>query len=55
VKYETPQGQRNGIDIPPGVRDQIGDPTVTLLVTEGSRKADAAVSAGLCCVSLLGV
>jgi hypothetical protein len=55
VKYETPAGQRNGIDIPPGIREQIGDPAVPLLVTEGSRKADAAVSAGLACVSVAGV
>ena len=55
IKYETPKDQRNGIDIPPGARDQIGDPSVPLLVTEGSRKADAAVSAGLACLSLNGV
>lgn len=54
-KYETPRGQRNGIDIPPGVKDKIGDPTVPLFITEGSRKADSAVSAGLCCISLSGV
>ena len=55
IKYETPKDQRNGIDIPPGIRDQIGDPAVPLWVTEGARKADAAVSAGLACVSLNGV
>jgi hypothetical protein len=55
IKYETPKGQPNGIDIPAGVRDQLGDPSVPLLVTEGARKADAAVSAGLACVSLNGV
>jgi hypothetical protein len=55
VKYETPAGQLGGIDIPPGARAQIGDPSEPLFVTEGSRKADAAVSAGLLCVSLLGV
>jgi hypothetical protein len=52
IKYKTPKDQRNGIDIPPGARDQIGDSSVPLLVTEGSRKADATVSAGLACVSL---
>jgi hypothetical protein len=55
IKYETPKGQRNGIDIPPALKETIGDPTVPLLVTEGSRKADAAVTAGLACVSLSGV
>ncbi|GAA4098793.1 DUF3854 domain-containing protein [Actinomadura miaoliensis] len=55
IKYETPKGQRNGIDVPIGIKDVIGDPSVPLWVTEGSRKADAAVSAGLACVSLSGV
>ena len=55
VKYETPKGQRNGIDIPPAIRGQLGDPSVPLLVTEGSRKADAAATAGVACVSLNGV
>jgi hypothetical protein len=54
-KYETPFQQPGGIDIPPAVKDQIGDPTVPLFITEGSKKADSAVSAGLCCVSVLGV
>ena len=54
-KYETPWQQPGGIDVPPGVRDKLGDPDVPLLVTEGTRKADAAVSAGLCCVSVSGV
>jgi hypothetical protein len=33
----------------------IADPSIPLLITEGVRKADAAVSIGLCCVALLGV
>jgi Domain of unknown function (DUF3854) len=55
VKYETPSGQRNGIDVPPGIGDQLADPSVPLLVTEGTRKADSAVSHGLACVALPGV
>jgi len=55
VKYETPTGQRNGIDVPPGVGPQLGDPAVPLWVTEGVKKADAAALAGLCCVALPGV
>ena len=54
-KYETPFQQPGGIDIPPGIKDKIGDPSVPLLVTEGSKKADSAVSHGLVCVSVLGV
>ena len=55
VKYETPGGTRMTIDVPPRIRDQLADPKVPLWVTEGIRKADAAVSAGLCCIALLGV
>lgn len=55
VKYETPVGQRNGLDVPPGVGPLLGDPTVPLWVTEGVKKADAAAVAGLCCVALPGV
>lgn len=55
VKYETPAGQRNGIDVPPGVGPVLGDPAVPLWVTEGVKKADAAAVAGLACVALPGV
>src|SRR5258708_24630896 len=53
VKYETPGGSRMVMDVPPRVSGQLADPRVPLWVTEGIRKADAAVSAGLCCVALL--
>lgn len=55
VKYETPVGQRNGIDIPPGVGEKVGDPSVPLFITEGTKKADCAAERGLCCVALPGV
>jgi hypothetical protein len=55
VKYETPTGQRNGIDVPPGVGPQLGAPTVPLFITEGVKKADAATARGLACVALTGV
>ena len=55
VKYETPTGQRNGVDVPPGVGPLLDDPAVPLLVTEGVKKADAAACAGLACVALPGV
>jgi len=54
-KYLFPVNSRMVLDIPPAVRDQLGDPTVPLWITEGSRKNDAAVSAGMCCISLAGV
>jgi len=55
VKYETPVGTRMVIDVPPAVRALIGDPSQHLLITEGIRKADAAVSKDFCCIALLGV
>lgn len=55
VKYETSVGRGLVVDVPPPIRDRISDPAVPLWVTEGARKADAAVTAGLCCVALLGV
>jgi hypothetical protein len=55
VKYETPIGQRNGIDVPPGVGPMLGDPSVPLWITEGVKKADCAALHGLCIVALPGV
>lgn len=55
VKYETPVGQRNGIDFPPGVRDKLADLTTPLWITEGVKKADSAVQRGLACIALPGV
>ena len=55
VKYETPSGSRMVLDVPPSCLGSLGDPSVPLYITEGVRKADAAASAGLCCVGLLGV
>lgn len=55
LKYETPARSRLAIDVPPGARSDIGNPQVPLYITEGARKADSAVSRGLCCIALLGV
>jgi hypothetical protein len=55
LRYETPAGSTMVVDVPPSVRDRLGDPAVPLLITEGVRKADAAASRGLCCIALLGV
>lgn len=55
VKYETPVGQRNGLDVPPGVGHLLGDPAVPLWITEGVKKADCGALRGLCVVALPGV
>jgi putative DNA primase/helicase len=55
IKYETPVGQHNKIDVPPGIAEQLADPAVPLWITEGVKKADAGALAGLCIVDILGV
>jgi len=55
VKYETPGKAHVVLDVPPRVRRLLGNPEVPLFLTEGSKKADAAASRGLCCVALQGV
>ena len=55
VKYETPQQQRNGLDVPPGVAPMLADPNVPLWITEGIKKADCGAINGLCIVALSGV
>jgi len=55
AKYETVAGSRMVLDVPPMAREWLGDPKRPLFITEGARKADAAVSKGLCCIGLLGV
>ncbi len=55
IKYETPAGGRLCLDVPREARKNLCDPSVPLYITEGARKADSAVSRGLCCVALQGV
>jgi hypothetical protein len=55
TKYEFPAGARMAIDVHPKIQDMVRDPNIPLLVTEGVKKADSAISRGLCCIALLGV
>lgn len=55
VKYESPAGIPPTLDVPPRCQLPLRSPHSALWITEGARKADAAASAGLCCVSLPGV
>lgn len=55
VKYESPKGGTNLIDIPPSVRPLLADSNAPLWVTEGVKKADCAAAHGLACVALAGV
>lgn len=54
-RYELPFQARMALDVPPAVRPALADPRVPLLVAEGARKADSAVSAGLMAIDLVGV
>ena len=55
IKYEMPSGTRMALDVPPAARPHLENPARPLFITEGIRKADSAVSHGLCCIALLGV
>jgi hypothetical protein len=54
AKYEFPAGSRMVVDVHPLLKDKIRDPKIPLLITEGVKKADAAISRGLCCIALIG-
>lgn len=43
------------LDVHPRVRPMLVDPGVPLLLTEGSKKVDAAVSNGMCALGVIGV
>src|SRR5882724_10858076 len=47
VKYETLAGSRMVLDVPLMARQWLGNPKKPLFITEGARKADAAVSKDL--------
>ena len=55
IKYETRKEQSNVIDAHPRIQPHLDDPGIDLWITEGSKKADSAISAGLCCIALTGV
>ena len=46
---------RMALDVHPATRPRLGDPSRPLVVTEGVRKADAALSQGVDAIALLGV
>jgi len=55
VKYEQRRGKAPVLDVPPRVRERLGDPETTLYITEGAKKADALASHGVCVINLSGV
>lgn len=55
VKYEFPRGTAGIMDVHPSQASRLGDVDVPLYITEGTKKADAAVSLGLLTLSVAGV
>ena len=41
VKYETPQGAKNMLDVHPRMTQHLGNPAYSLIITEGVKKGDA--------------
>lgn len=55
LKYEEPKGSTKRLDVPPRCRSLLGDPSTTLYITEGAKKADALAGLGACAVNISGV
>lgn len=54
-KYEFAPRTKMCLDVPMRVLPQLKDPSIPLFLTEGSKKVDAAITQGLCCIGVLGV
>lgn len=55
LKYESAAGSAAYLDVHPMIRDRVANSNEALIVTEGCKKADSAITAGVACVALLGV
>ena len=55
VKYDTPAGASNILDVHPFNLERVRDPGVRLWITEGCKKADSLASRGECVIALAGV
>jgi P4 family phage/plasmid primase-like protien len=55
MKYASPRGLANRLDVHPRNTSTIVDPTVELWITEDVEKADSLTSRGVCVVALTGV
>lgn len=55
LKYEFPSGSRMLLDVHPRTKPNLRNPQSPLLITEGIRKGDSAVSKNMCTITLLGV
>lgn len=55
LRYLSPKGLPNKLDVHPSNTDRIRDTSVRLWITEGVKKADALTARGECVVALTGV
>jgi hypothetical protein len=55
IKYELPKGAGVRLDCPPRCQPMLANPTISLWVTEGQKKAGALASHSLCVIAMLGV
>lgn len=55
VKYASPKGLGNRLDVHPMCVDRVQDPAQVLWITEGLKKSDALASRGLAAIALTGV
>jgi len=55
IKYESPRGQRNILDINPLSRQKLRQSKEVIFITEGAKKADALATIGLTAINLSGV
>jgi len=55
IKYETPLGATNFLDINPLMRSILHIPEAPIYITEGAKKGDALASIGVAALSLKGV
>ncbi|MFQ5831026.1 MAG: hypothetical protein ACE5JD_18035, partial [Candidatus Methylomirabilia bacterium] len=55
IRYYQPAGTAPRLYLPPHARAALADPTVTLLITEGEKKALKADQEGLACAALGGL
>lgn len=55
MKYASPRGDTNHIDVPPAIRAKLRDMAEPLWMTEGVKKADCMASRATACLALTGV
>ncbi len=52
MKYENPLGSSVRLDVPPRCLMQLGDPSIPICFSEGTKKADSLATQGACAVNL---